>query len=98
MKTDIQDTTLKARKEIIEEGIVRNQKYRILDVLSDDVGYSLQEIHFLTGFGINAVSGRVNDLKKDNLAETRGKRACSITGRTVRPVYRKTHIKTSLFS
>lgn len=47
---------------------------------------SLNEIAFGTGYKINAVSGRVNEMKKaGELVET-DKRPCTITGRTIRPV------------
>ena len=47
---------------------------------------SLQEICNKTGFAINAVSGRVNDLKKDGKLQTVEKRKCTITNRLVAPV------------
>ena len=39
-----------------------------------------------TGFAINAVSGRVNDLKKANQVVEAEKRKCSVTCKTITPV------------
>ena len=47
---------------------------------------SLQEICNKTGFAINAVSGRVNDLKKANQVVEAEKRKCSVTCKTITPV------------
>ena len=85
-------TSRKAYKEINEDGTTRSQKDTILFVISmipnsdKDFGLSLKEIVRQTGFEINAVSGRVNDLKKDGSIEECTKRKCRITGRLVTPV------------
>ena len=85
-------TSRLAYKELNEDGTRRSQKETILFVIgmipeSDkDFGLSLKEIVRQTGFEINAVSGRVNDLKKDGSIEECIKRKCRITGRLVTPV------------
>ena len=85
-------TSRKAYKELNEEGKARSQKDTILFVISmipdsdKDFGMSLNEIVRQTGFEINAVSGRVNALKKDGSIEECTKRKCRITGRLVTPV------------
>ena len=85
-------TSRKAYKEINENGTSRSQKATILVVISmipisdKDFGLSLKEIVRQTGYEINAVSGRVNDLKKDGSIEECIKRKCRITGRLVTPV------------
>ena len=85
-------TSRKAYKELNEEGKVRSQKDTILFVVSmipnseKDFGMSLKEIVKQTGYEINAVSGRVNDLKKVGSIEECTKRKCRITGRLVTPV------------
>ena len=77
-------TSRKAYKELNEEGKVRSQKDTILFVISmipdseKDFGMSLKEIVRQTGFEINAVSGRVNDLKKDGSIEECTKRKLSL--------------------
>ena len=82
-------TSRKAYKELNEEGKARSQKDTILFVISmipdsdKDFGMSLKEIVRQTGYEINAVSGRVNDLKKDGSIEECTKRKCRITGRPV---------------
>ena len=47
---------------------------------------SLQEICDRTNFQINAVSGRVNDLKKANQVVEAPTRKCTITRKTITPV------------
>ena len=70
-----------AYKDINDSGVSKNQKDTIYDIVNRDntgTGMSLKEISAFTGIEINAVSGRVNDLKKDNRLETTTKRKCSI--------------------
>ena len=65
----------------------KNQKDVIVDVLIYyPKGLSLREICDKTGFEINAVSGRVNDLKKLKVLEEMEKRKCSVTNRLIIPV------------
>ena len=90
-------TSKLAYKQINEEGVSVNQKNVIMEAIKnycnmehyDGKGISLQEIKTITGIEINAVSGRVNDLKKDGLLETIEKRKCSITSRLVSPIVPK---------
>ena len=68
-----------AYKQINEEGVSSKQKDVIMEAIKnycnmehyDKKGISLQEIKKITGIEINAVSGRVNDLKNEGLLETR---------------------------
>tara|TARA_R100001082_G_C4301662_1_gene132700 strand:+ start:151 stop:693 length:543 start_codon:yes stop_codon:yes gene_type:complete len=93
----ITTTSKLAYKQINEEGVSGKQKNIIMQAVKDycnmehydGKGISLQEIKTITGIEINAVSGRVNDLKKDKLLETIDKRKCSITNRLVSPVVPK---------
>ena len=86
-----------AYKQINEEGVSSKQKDVIMEAIKnycnmehyDKKGISLQEIKKITGIEINAVSGRVNDLKNEGLLETIEKRKCSITDRLVSPVVPK---------
>lgn len=82
----VSQTSKKAYREIIEEGGISRQKALILSVMRDDVGYSLQELSRLSGLQINAVSGRVNELKRSFRVIPRAKRKCSITNRLIVPV------------
>jgi len=78
-----------AYKDINESGVSKNQKDTIYDIVSSNdngKGMSLKEISAFSGIEINAVSGRVNDLKKDNRLETTAKRKCSITNSLISPV------------
>ena len=80
-------TSSLAYNEIKHSGQHKNQKDTIVDLLIyHPRGLSLREICEKTGYEINAVSGRVNDLKKLNVLEELSKRKCSITKRTIIPV------------
>ena len=61
----MQDTSRLAYKQIQSEGIEASQKEIIYNLCIDyPDGLSLREIVNKTDIDINAVSGRVNDLKK----------------------------------
>ena len=85
-------TSRMAYKEINENGTAISQRQIILDMVNnisnvDKIfGLSLKEISRRTGFEINAVSGRVNELKKSNKVYEVNKRKCTMSGRTVTPV------------
>ena len=88
-----------AYKDINESGVSKNQKDIIYDIVNGDntgKGMSLKEISAFTGIEINAVSGRVNDLKKDNRLETATKRKCRITNRLIAPVVIKYAVKSTV--
>ena len=80
-------TSIMAYNELKGSGKQPKQKDIILNVLRDSINpMSLQEICNKTGFAINAVSGRVNDLKKANQVVEAEKRKCSVTCKTITPV------------
>ena len=83
-------TSRLAYREINENGTLRSQKdiiFSAINMIDDrDFGISLKEIARQTGFEINAVAGRVNELKKDDFIKECEKRRCRITGRLVTPV------------
>lgn len=75
----VTQTSKKAYKELNEDGVGKTQKQKIMYVINTHYnihgkGLSNREIANLTNFEINAVSGRVNDLKKDGLVELSGKK------------------------
>jgi len=72
--------------EIVEDGTVGRQAQKILDLLFKSNPLSLREIKDKTEIEINAVSGRVNDLKKRGKVIECNKRKCSISGRMITPV------------
>ena len=83
----MQDTSRLAYRQIQSEGIAASLKEIIYNLCIDyPDGLSLREIVNKTDIDINAVSGRVNDLKKDGLLITTEKRKCNITGRLINPV------------
>ena len=88
----VRTTSKLAYKEINEDNTISNQSefiYRIVKDTCDDGHYenlSLKEIKSLTSIDINAVSGRVNELKKQGRLVEDSKRKCNITGRLITPV------------
>ena len=88
----ISTTSINAYTDIKNDGTTATQKNIILDALDDAAKpLSAREIKELTGLEINAVSGRINDLKKDGLLVEAEKRKCSITHRLVTPVTSLSH-------
>lgn len=84
--TAMQDSSLIAYEQLSITGKLGAQQKTILSVVRPGVDYSLQELCRLTGLQINAVSGRVYDLKKLKLLSIGETRPCSITGKTIHPV------------
>ena len=88
----IRTTSKLAYKEINEDGTIRSQKdvlYFAINMIPEsdrNFGITLKELARQTGFEINAVSGRINELKKNDHIEECNKRKCRITGRLVTPV------------
>jgi len=77
-----------AYKDITESGNANTQRRIICEIIwAEGEAMSLREISKATGYDINAVSGRVNDLKKSNMLHEHNKRKCSITDRLITPVY-----------
>ena len=74
------DGTLRSQKDIIFSAI------NMIPTIDKDFGITLKELARQTGFEINAVAGRVNELKKEEFIKECNKRKCRITGRLVTPV------------
>ena len=85
-------TSRLAYREINADGTLRSQRDIIFSAIAmipehdKSFGLSLKEIARQTGFEINAVAGRVNELKNDEFIKECTKRKCRITGRLVTPV------------
>ena len=79
--------------DLLKSGNATTQVQQILAVLGEEQlkikDLTLKEISRLTGIEINAVSGRVNSMKKQGLVTEQCKRPCRISGRTVTPIGRK---------
>ena len=83
----ITETSKQAYKELNEDGTSTSQKNKIWRTLIfNRLPMSLREIAKDTGYDINAVSGRVNDLKKKGKIWESVRRACSITRKIIVPV------------
>ena len=86
MQPSVRETSIAAYHELRDTGRLGRQQQTILDQIKPGRDYSLRELSRLTILEINAVSGRVNDLKKLNLLVEGEKRACTVTGKTITPV------------
>jgi len=86
MKTNVSSTSIECYHAIRDEDRLSKQQSAVMEAIRKGQDYSLQEISKLTGLAINAVSGRVNELKESGALEQAETRKCSITGRTVHPV------------
>jgi DNA-binding transcriptional regulator GbsR (MarR family) len=82
----VKETSVLAYRELIESGKHGTQVAQIYAVLEDSKPMTLREIQQATGLDINAVSGRVNDMKHKGLVVGAQKRNCRVTGRYVTPV------------
>ena len=83
----VRTTSIIAYNDLKISGKQPTQKQIILNALRNNkTPMSLQEICDRTNFQINAVSGRVNDLKKSNQVVEANTRKCTITRKTITPV------------
>ena len=83
----VRTTSIIAYNDLKLSGKQPTQKQIILNALrKNKKPMSLQEICDRTNFQINAVSGRVNDLKKANQVVEAPTRKCTITRKTITPV------------
>lgn len=79
-------TSKMAHLDLNRDGTGYTQKESIMHILALSAPMSLREICKMTGYEINAVSGRVNDLKKEGRVVECSRRKCRITGRSIIPV------------
>ena len=88
----IRKTSKNAYEYNKKRGITGSQKrelYNLVHKMTNGKnvhGVTLKELSRESGLEINAVSGRINDLKKEGIIAECIKRKCSITNRTVVPV------------
>jgi hypothetical protein len=88
----VRDTSKKSHEINKSSGIQGNQKKMLYELVknitngSRSDGVTLKELSRESGLEINAVSGRINDLKKEGMIAECDKRKCKITNRTVIPV------------
>jgi DNA-binding Lrp family transcriptional regulator len=87
----VASTSKEAYIELNESGVGDTQREKILYVVNSyfrihNEGMTNREIADMTNYEINAVSGRVNDLKKDGMLEVDVKRKCAVTGKNVNTV------------
>ena len=83
----MRETSKIAYAQLKDIGGKQTQEERIVEILRDKgMSMSLREISTLTGYEINAVSGRVNTLKKEGRVLEGTRRKCFITNRLITPV------------
>ena len=83
----VRTTSIIAYNNLKISGKQPTQKQIILNTLRENkTPMSLQEICDRTNFQINAVSGRVWDLKQENKIVESPSRKCTITRKTITPV------------
>jgi len=83
----VRTTSIISYNDLKLSGKQPTQKQIILNTLRENKKpMSLQEICDITNMQINAVSGRVNDLKKANQVVEAPTRKCTITRKTITPV------------
>ena len=83
----MRETSKIAYDQLKDSGGKQTQEQRIVEILRDKgMSMSLREISALTGYEINAVSGRVNTLKKEGRVLEGTRRKCFITNRLITPV------------
>lgn len=71
-----------------DSGALGRQAGAIYAYLNDGRQRSRAELAMQTGMRLSSVCGRVNELLNVGLLFEGGNRKCSVTGRTIRPVYR----------
>lgn len=88
MKTAVADTSIECYHDLRDDGTLTKRQAQVMAVIQHGRDYSLQELVMLTGLPINIVSGRVNELKSNELKrlEHGPKRKCMLTQRTIHPV------------
>ena len=83
----MRETSKIAYAQLKDIGGKQTQEERIVEILRDKgMSMSVREISALTGYEINAVSGRVNTLKKEGRVLEGTRRKCFITNRLITPV------------
>jgi predicted transcriptional regulator len=77
------NTSTQAYRKIKSNGTIGRQHMIILRAMRGRKNMSLQEISRASGVTINAVCGRVNELKKLGAIVKSNKRKCRVTGSTI---------------
>ena len=79
--------TSKIAYDQLKTGGRQTQEERIVEILREkQMSMSRREISAMTGFEINAVSGRVNTLIKEGRVLEGTRRKCFVTNRLITPV------------
>ena len=83
----MRETSKISYAQLKDSGGKQTQEERIVEILREkQMSMSRREISALTGFEINAVSGRVNTLIKEGKVLEGTRRKCFVTKRLITPV------------
>lgn len=82
----VANTSMLAYEQHKRTGKIAPQQRKIVDALEFGFAFSRRELVKLTGMELSSVCGRVNELLQLGLIAETTPRACSETGRMVRPV------------
>ena len=83
----MRETSKISYDQLKDSGGKQTQEERIVEILREkQMSMSRREISALTGFEINAVSGRVNTLIKEGKVLEGTRRKCFVTKRLITPV------------
>jgi hypothetical protein len=71
-----------------DSGRLGTQARKILEQMLPGVDYSRRELAQFTGVDLSSVCGRVNELIGSRLLKEGSVRACRVTGKKIKPVYK----------
>lgn len=84
----VAETSIAAYREHRDTGKLSAQASHILSCMEFGDDYSRRELAAATGIELSSVCGRVHELLAVDLVREMPPRKCSITGRTVKPVFK----------
>lgn len=84
----VSSTSREAYFDMRDSGRLGTQARKILEQMLPGVDYSRRELAQFTGVDLSSVCGRVNELIGSRLLKEGSMRACRVTGKKIKPVYK----------
>lgn len=84
----VAETSIQAYYELRGEGKLSAQAAHILSCMEFGDDYSRRELARECGLELSSVCGRIHELLAVDLVREAPTRKCSITGKTIKPVFR----------
>ena len=84
----VAQTSIQAYREHKAQGLCGKQAQSILDFMHPGMGYSRRELARKMGLDLSSVCGRVNELLELGMLKEGSKRRCTITHKTIIPVFK----------